>query len=100
MSQAPKTDLARVLWETCPKCYGRLQPSPDGALVCPEGHYRAENATSLVPQDTGQQVMADGGSPECQLSDCNAAATTTVEHPDYGEIHVCDTCSRLWRGSQ
>lgn len=101
MSQAPKTDLARELWEMCPKCYGDLQPSTDGELVCPEGHYRAENATSLTPEDTGgSRLVADGGGPECQLSDCEAAATATVEHPEYGGIQVCRTCSRLWEGSQ
>jgi uncharacterized Zn finger protein (UPF0148 family) len=67
MSQAPKTDLARELWETCPECYGDLLADRDGALYCPQGHYRAANATSLAPDvDAGQKLIADGGAcPEC-----------------------------------
>jgi len=67
MSQAPKTDLARELWETCPKCYDELRNAPGGDLVCPTGHYRAENATSLPADvDPGQKLVADGGAcPEC-----------------------------------
>ncbi|MEF8882153.1 MAG: hypothetical protein V5A34_06495 [Halapricum sp.] len=38
--------------------------------------------------------------PECQLANCEASATTTVEHPEFGEIHVCGSCARLWEGSQ
>jgi uncharacterized Zn finger protein (UPF0148 family) len=57
MSQAPKTDLARELWETCPECYGNLLADRDGALYCARGHYRAANATSLPPDvDAGQIV--------------------------------------------
>lgn len=67
MSQPPKTDLARELWETCPKCYGDLVGDRDGALYCPQGHYRAANATSLPSDvDAGQKLIADGGAcPEC-----------------------------------
>lgn len=34
--------------------------------------------------------------PECQLSDCEASAETTREHPEFGEIQVCSTCASLW----
>jgi hypothetical protein len=57
MSQPPKTDLARVLWETCPKCYGKLLADREGGLKCRLGHYRAANATSLP----GRRIVADGG---------------------------------------
>lgn len=64
MSQPPKTDLARELWETCPECYGELVADHDGGLYCPRGHYRAANATSLTPEiKPGQRLRADGGGP-------------------------------------
>ena len=62
MTQPPKTDLARELWMTCPKCYGDLRADRDGALVCPEGHYRFDNTTSVRGDvDPGQKLIADGG---------------------------------------
>jgi uncharacterized Zn finger protein (UPF0148 family) len=69
MSQAPKTGTPRDLWETCPKCYGDLLADRDGGLYCPQGHYRAANATTLPPDadgGSGQMLVADGGGcPEC-----------------------------------
>ena len=39
----------------------------DGGLYCPQGHYRAANATTLPSDaDPGQKLIADGGAcPEC-----------------------------------
>lgn len=34
--------------------------------------------------------------PECQLSDCEADADTTRDHPEFGEVQVCQTCAGLW----
>ena len=61
MSQPPKTDLARELWETCPKCYGDLDRDGGGDLYCPEGHYRASGTAPAVDVDQGQRLIADGG---------------------------------------
>jgi len=55
--QAPKTALARVLWETCPECYDRLEPDSNGTLVCPRGHYRAEGATTLAEPADAQLTL-------------------------------------------
>jgi hypothetical protein len=65
MSQPPKTDLARVLWETCPKCYGQLDGDSHG-LYCPQGHYQT-GSPAVGPTDLNeadQRLIADGGTGE------------------------------------
>ena len=61
MSQPPKTDLARKLWEMCPVGYGQLVPDGEGRLECGLGHYSADNGTQ-PPHDPepGRRIMADG----------------------------------------
>lgn len=63
MSQPPKTDAARLLWETCPECMGKLEPELGGDLVCPKGHYRAVDAATVEwREDTpANPLIADGG---------------------------------------
>jgi len=34
--------------------------------------------------------------PQCQLTNCDADAEATREHPQFGEIQVCSTCANLW----
>jgi ribosomal protein S27AE len=98
MSQAPKTDLARKLWETCPKCYGDLLADHDGGLYCPQGHYRAANATSLPPDvEAGQKLIADGGDRrkgggfDCPVEGCDGSFGVEV-FDDYGGSKVVTTC--------
>lgn len=95
MSQAPKTDLARELWETCPKCYGDLLADRDGGLYCPQGHYRAANATSLPSDvDPGQKLIADGGGGDCSVDGCDGAykLDSIVDKGGTGHRRVVSTC--------
>jgi len=34
--------------------------------------------------------------PECQMSDCEADATQQAEHPEHGQVSVCQTCASLF----
>jgi hypothetical protein len=34
--------------------------------------------------------------PECQLSNCEAEAARTADHPRFGEVQVCATCAALF----
>jgi len=34
--------------------------------------------------------------PECQMSDCDAEAAATRDHPRFGDIQVCPTCAQLF----
>lgn len=43
--------------------------------------------------------LSEYTAPECQLRSCSSDATTTREHPDHGEVQVCDTCAELWGGA-
>lgn len=36
--------------------------------------------------------------PECQMRSCSSDADETREHPDHGQIQVCDACARLFGG--
>lgn len=40
--------------------------------------------------------LDDYTEPECQFTDCEAAAEETVEHDRHGTIRVCETCANLW----
>jgi hypothetical protein len=36
--------------------------------------------------------------PECQFANCEAEATESVEHDEFGTVQVCATCANLWGG--
>jgi len=37
--------------------------------------------------------------PECQMRSCASDAETTRDHPEHGEIQLCETCAGLWTES-
>lgn len=40
--------------------------------------------------------MSSDNRPNCQFNNCEADASTTRNHPEFGELQVCSTCATLW----
>jgi hypothetical protein len=45
-------------------------------------------------------TSADVAAPVCQMRGCEADADTSREHPEFGDVQVCETCARLWSGGE
>lgn len=40
--------------------------------------------------------ISDYSGPTCQFSDCPLEGTEEKEHPEHGDVDVCDTHADLW----